>query len=319
MAKHYWENYERFRIGPDVNIWDDAVFDWAIEEVRDYKFALIEEACTNYALAGLELDFLRHWVRFKPETPQDERLAVTTQFVLRVRKMLDRTAELRGLPRRRLCIRVPANSEIRPEQGIDLRALAGVGVDMVNLSYSYFTWQDDSVTRAREEAGSDLALYAEMTHCTMTGKATNGSGTQPFLRTTDQQFYTTAQMAYEQGATGVSFFNFAYYRYHVTDSIGPFHEPPFHVLSKAKDRESIVKESPSYFVSSGRNDRILGERELPRTVKRNHLNHFSMFLSREMSFEGDAILRFRSDESILDREIQVTMDGVSVAPVSYRE
>ncbi|MEM9282892.1 MAG: hypothetical protein AAGA96_13780 [Verrucomicrobiota bacterium] len=319
MAKHYWENYERFRIGPDVNNWDDVVFDWAIPEVREYKFALIEEACANYDLAGLELDFLRHWVRFKPETPQELRHEITTNFVRRIREMLDRTAEARGLPRRRLCVRVPAKSEIRPEQGIELGALADAGVDMVNLSYSYFTWQDDSVARAREEAGSDLALYAEMTHCTMTGKATSGSGTQPFLRTTDNQFFTTAQMAYDQGATGVSFFNFAYYRYHVTDTIGPFHEPPFSVLSQVKDRDFLERQGPSCFLSSGRNDDILGERKLPLIAKRNHPHSLRILLPKKQPFERGGVLRFRSDEVIDDREIEVICGEIELKQTDYFE
>jgi hypothetical protein len=107
--------------------------------------------------------------------------------------MLDRTAKERGVPRRWLCIRVPANAEVRPDQGIMLEELAHSGVDMINLSHSCLTWQDDSVRRAKEELGDDkVAVYSEMTHCTMTGKAAAGSGTQPFLRTTDDQFYTTA-------------------------------------------------------------------------------------------------------------------------------
>lgn len=315
MSRHYWENYERFRIGPAVDDWDEAVFDWSIPEVREHKFALIEEACANYDIAGLELDFLRHWVRFKTETPLDKRREITTAFVDRIRKMLDRTAAERGLPRRRLCIRVPANQAVRPDQGIDLATLSQVGVDMVNLSYSYFTWQDDSVAKAREEVGAGVALYPEMTHCTMTGRATAGSGTQPFLRTTDEQFYTTAQLGYEQGATGVSLFNFPYYRYHVTDTIGPFHEPPFHVLPHLKDREFLKQQKPWYFLSSGRNDRILGDRTLPTILKRNQPQDVTLQLSTELQFLNSGLLRLRSDESIDDRKIEITVEGTQLTPV----
>lgn len=305
MSRHYWDNYERFRIGSDLENWDEAVFDWAIPEVRDHKFALIEEACANYDLAGLELDFLRHWVRFKSDLPEEERREITTNFVRRIREMLDRTAATRNLPPRQLCIRVPANPNVRPEQGIDLAALVEAGVEMINLSNSYFTWQDDSVAAARMEAGKDVSIFLEMTHCTMTGKATNGSGTQPFLRTTDEQFYTTATMAYEQGATGVSLFNFPYYRYHVTDDIGPFHEPPFHVIPKLKDRDFLSRQTPSYFLSSGRKDRILGERTLPAIMNRREDYVFEMPVSQTMDITTDGILRLRSDENIEDREFKV--------------
>jgi len=319
MARHYWDNYEKFRIGSDLTNWDDAVFDWSIQEVRDYKFSLIEEACANYDIAGLELDFLRHWVRFNPAVPLEQRYEITTAFVTRIRTMLDRTAAARGLPRRHLCLRVPANPEVRPEQGIDLAALTGAGVDMINLSHSYFTWQDDSVAKARAEVGEEMAIYSEMTHCTLTGKAGNGSGTQPYLRTTDEQFRTTATLAYEQGATGVSLFNFPYFRYHVTDEIGPFHEPPFHLLPQLKDREFLARESPSYFLSAGRRDRILGDRILPVIMNRNEDYLFEVLVSTGMKHESEGILRLRSDESISDRKIEVACGELPLKQIAFVE
>jgi len=317
MSRHYWDNYERFRIGSDFENWDEAVFDWAIPEVRDHKFALIEEACANYDIAGLELDFLRHWVRFKSDLPEEERREITTDFVRRVREMLDRTTTTRDLPPRQLCIRVPANPEVRPEQGVDLAALVDAGVEMINLSNSYFTWQDDSVAAARREVGDNVSIYLEMTHCTMTGKATNGSGTQPFLRTTDEQFYTTTRMAHEQGATGVSLFNFPYYRYHVTEDIGPFHEPPFHILAKLKDRDILSQQVPSYFLSSGRKDRILGERTLPVIMNRREDYVFEMPVSQTMKVASNGILRLRSDEVISDRELEVLCSETVLKEIEF--
>jgi hypothetical protein len=310
MSRFYWENYEKFRIGPDLSNWDEGVFDWAIPEVREHKFQLLEEACASYDLAGLELDFLRHWVRFGDSTSLSDRAAITTEFVKRVRVMLDRTASQRGLPRRWLCVRVPAKVKVRPEQGIGLDALANAGVDLVNLSYSYFTHQDDSVRLAVEELGNEkVAVYAEMTHCTLTGKATAGSGTQPFLRTTDEQFYTTAHLAYEQGASGVSLFNFPYYRYHVTDAIGPFHEPPFSVLPKLSDRGYLRQQSRWFFLSACRRDRVLGERVLPVLIQRNEPVSVSMEMTSLGEDYRDGLLRLRSDEEIDDREIEVRFNG----------
>ncbi|MDF1810794.1 MAG: hypothetical protein P1V20_01210 [Verrucomicrobiales bacterium] len=314
MARHYWENYEQFRIGSDTRNWDDGVFDWSIAEVRDFKFALIEEACANYDIAGLELDFLRHWVRFGEKTGSDERFDITTNFVRRVRKMLDKTAADRGLPRRSLCVRVPANAQVRPDQGVDLKSLVDAGVDMINLSYSYFTWQDNGVREARAEVGEDPSVYCEMTHTTMTGKATAGSGTQPYLRTTDEQFYTTTRLAFEQGATGVSLFNFPYYRYHVTDTIGPFHEPPFSIIPRLKDREFLARQKESYFLSMGRKDRVLGERIFPAILKRSHPQTFEIGMLPGKVERKNGLLRLRSDEAIADREIEVKFSGVALKP-----
>ena len=164
-----------------------------------------------------------------------------------------------------------------------------------------------------------MAIYLEMTHCTMTGKATNGSGTQPYLRTTDEQFYTTAMLAYEQGAAGVSLFNFPYYRYHVTDEIGPFHEPPFHVLPKLKDRDFLSDQAASYFLSSGRRDRILGDRTLPAILNRKEDYLFTLSVSQKMKVAADGILRLRSDEAIVDRKIEVLCGETILKNIPFAE
>lgn len=107
ISRFYWENYERYRIGPDPNDWSRAVFNWAISEVRDHKFAFIEEICRKYDIAGLELDFMRHWNNFDVEhTTSRQRREIMTEFVGRVRRLLDRTA--RRSEYRWLCVRVPA-------------------------------------------------------------------------------------------------------------------------------------------------------------------------------------------------------------------
>ena len=320
MARHYWENYVRYRLGPDSHDWDQGVFDWAIFEVREYKFALIEEACAHYDLAGLELDFLRHWNRFNEKTPLAERALITTGFVRQVREMLDRTAAARGLPRRCLCVRVPAKAGVRPDQGIDLAALVEAGVDMVNLSWSYFTVQDDSVRLAREEIGDGrVAIYAEMTHCTMTGKATDGSGTQPFLRTTDQQFYTTARLVREQGARGVSLFNFPYYRYHTTDTIGPFHEPPFHVIPRLKDDAFLAEQAQWYFLSSARNDPVIAGHPLPAIISREAPVALPLEMAPAARHRNDGVFRLRSDEDIRDRGIEVSFNGTLLEETVFVE
>jgi len=316
MSRHYWENYPRFRIGADPNNWDEAVFDWAIPEVREHKMALLEEASANYDLAGLELDFLRHWNRFGPSTSVDQRRKITTDFVARVREMLDRTAAARGLPRRSLCVRVPARAGVRPEQGIDLAALCEVGVDMINLSYSYFTWQDDSARQARKEAGAKAKLYVEMTYTTLTGRATHGSGTQPFTRTTDEQFYTTARLALDQGADGVSLFNFPYYRYHVTDRIGPFHEPPFHVLPRLKDRDFLNRQPTWAFLTAGRKDEVLGAKPLPVMLEEGKTQSFVLEVPPVQSGHAAGLLRLRFETPLNAREMELRFNGTVLAPTA---
>lgn len=315
MSRHYWENLDAYRIGGDVSNWDEAVFDWAIPGVRDHKAALIAELCDTHEFAGLELDFLRHWTRFSTErTTARQRADLTTEFVKGVRAALDRKT-WRDRPRW-LGARVPAHLDIHPDQGIDLvRLVKEAGVDFINLSYSYFTIQDDAVERVRRLL-PDTPVYVEMTHTTLTGKALSGSGTQPYLRTTDEQFYTTAHLAYEQGATGLSLFNFAYYREHSLPDLGPFHEPPFHVLAKLKDRDFLARQSQWYFLTAGRKDPVLATMQLPVLVQRNAPATFHLRASPTAHHTRDGLLRFRAKEPIADREIEVRLNGslLSSAP-----
>ncbi|MCB1226039.1 MAG: hypothetical protein KDK99_09545 [Verrucomicrobiales bacterium] len=316
MSRHYWENLDRYRIGKDPSNWDEAVFDWSIPAVRDHKAALITELCETHDFAGLELDFLRHWVRFSTErTPAEVRADLTTEFVKKIRAALDlKTWQGR---KRWLGVRVPACLDLHADQGVDLvRWVKEAGIDFINLSHSYFTIQDDAVAQVRALL-PDIPVYVEMTHTTLTGKALAGSGTQPYLRTTDAQFYTTAHLAYQQGATGVSLFNFAYYREHSHPGIGPFHEPPFHVLPHLKDREFVARQPHWYFLTAGRKDPVLGAMPLPVELQPGKPHTFHLRTAPTSAHTRDGLLRFRATEPIADRAFEVSLNGQPLATTPF--
>ena len=78
-ASRFQEEHREWRIGPEPEetkgVVDEAPFlrdralrtrtrharvlDWAIPEVREHKFAFIQELCENYDIDGFELDFMR--------------------------------------------------------------------------------------------------------------------------------------------------------------------------------------------------------------------------------------------------------------------
>lgn len=315
MARHFWENYEAYRIGPDPTDWAQGVFDWSIPEVRDYKFSLIEELVSRYQIDGIELDFVRHWSRFAPDrTTVEDRRSITTQFVARVRKAIDASSQ--PAQSRRLCLRIPANLEIHDDQGIDVGELVAAGVDVITLSFSYFTMQDDVVRRLRE-THPEVTILLEMTHTTLTGKATAGSGTQPYLRTTAQQFYTTAELAYRQGANGVSLFNFPYYREHKMPELGPFHEPPFEILPRLRDRKFLARQSQWAFLSAGRNDPVLGTRPLRAILQRNEPQTFLLQMAPRQLHHNDGVLRLRSDEPIADRTLSLRFNEMALERIPF--
>jgi hypothetical protein len=144
---------------------------------------------------------------------------------------------------------VPAFLAAHDALGIDLAAFAAAGVDMVNLSYYFFTGQAGDLAALRRQA-PDVAMYVEMTHCTMIGPRVceeEHYDEFAFRRTTPEQFFTTANLAYARGLDGISTFNFVYYREHGSGPRGPFHEPPFEIHAQCTDRAFLAGQPQHYF------------------------------------------------------------------------
>ncbi|MEJ1974094.1 MAG: hypothetical protein WDM96_17050 [Lacunisphaera sp.] len=250
-VSRFYHDHPEYRIGPDKNDWAQRVLNWAIPEVRAERLGMIRELCENYEFAGLELDFMRYFSYFQTDrTTSAERSQIMTAFVREVRGVLD--ANMKRGRRRWLCVRVPAFVSAFDGLGIDLPAMVEAGVDMVNLSSSYFTTQQGTDLAAIRKLVPSAALFNEMTNVTWVGKK-NGPGYDNRLdrRTTAEQFRTTANLAYERGADGMSLFNFAYYRPYGGESRGPGAESPFEVLPSLKDKEWLSRRPQHYFRTSG--------------------------------------------------------------------
>ena len=101
-----------------------------------------------------------------------------------------------------------------------------------------------------------MPLYYEMTHSIHYELRRNlygrdaGDGKVGRLATA-QMYNTTALLALEQGADGVSFFNFVYTRpCRTRGGITKGVEAPFHVLAHAADREWLAGQPQHYFLAT---------------------------------------------------------------------
>lgn len=283
---------------------------WAIPEVRAYKLALLCELAEKYDLAGLELDFLRDETLFRDDTPGDERIEIITDFVGQVREALDAQPG----PRRHLCVRIPSQVTAQPQVGLDVAKLHKAGVDMFNLSGWYHTTQHFDVTPVREQV-EDAAVYVELTHSTgfhpyFLGHQNYGTNGDP--RTSDQQFYTTAEMALAAGADGLSLFNFVYYRMGHTVDI-PVMEPPFHVLPKLNDT-AFLQRQDKYYMLAG----TVYHKQLPRRLKREERTAFRMQMlsPRQPDAKGaDGRLRLHLREPCTETlAVTVEFNGQQLTP-----
>lgn len=307
----FYRDHPEYRLGPDLHDWKQRVLNWAIPEVRERVFSLIQELCENYDLEGLELDYMRYFSFFRAaETTSAQRREIMTAFVGRVRALLDRTA--RQGKRRWLCARVPAYVAAWDGMGIDLAAMAEAGLDMANLSASYFTVQQTDLPAIRKQVPG-VALYDEMTHVTWAGKPVGkGYDSRQDRRTTPEQFYTTAHLAYAEGADGVSLFNFAYYREYGEPYRGPFSEPPFLILPHLRDKAWLARQPQHYFLGPSWKDSGM-TLPIPRTVKPGETASFPLDLAPPSGgWVGTGGLRVQGQDSLGESRWEARINGVAL-------
>ena len=315
LCKFYCE-HPGYRIGPDWNDWMQRVQNWAIPEVRAYKFALIQELCENYDLEGFELDFMRNYSLFQVDkTTREQRCAIITAFVRQVRALLDRTA--RGGRRRWLCARVPCFQAVHDALGLDLAALSAAGLDMVNVSASYFTFQQSDFSALRKQAPQS-AFYVELCHSIWNGPRVRvGYDGFLFRRATPAQMQTAAHLAYARGADGVSAFNFVYYREHGGAERGPFQEPPFEVFQHLGDRFWLTRQPQQYFLSSGWGNPFVKPNVLPRQLKAGQQTSFALDLAPPSGgWQRVGRVRIQSLMALNSQHFTVRINGVELAPIA---
>lgn len=314
-TKFYVEHPE-YRIGPDVRDWNQHVLNWAIPEVREHKFGFIREICESYDIDGFELDFMRHVSYFQlDKTAPKQRCKIMTDFVARVRKLLDRTAG-RG-KHRWLCARVPSVTSMHDPLGIDLPRMVDAGLEMANLSSYYFTMQQTDLATIRQRIPS-AAVYLEMTHSSTNGPSRGGYDSFTFRRTTPHQFYTGAHLAYSRGADGASLFNFVYYREHGTPGRGPFNEPPFHVLKRLGQPDWLARQPQWYVLAKAWLDRrVPGPAPLPRRFRKGHTETLRPDMAPTKHQTKDGLLRLMTFKSSAECSWQVALNGRQLEPTEF--
>lgn len=303
----FYAEHPEYRLGSDLSKWDKRVHNWAIKEARDYKLSLIKEICENYDIDGIELDFMRDDSFFDLEKTTDrQRAQIMEDFVKHVRGFLDNTAK--DGQRRHLCVRIPVFVEKYGDIGVDIRRFVRAGVDMINASVDYFTIQQNDIGRIVSSAG-DVPVYLELCHTTVIGKSlSKGYDSFTFKRTTDEQFYTAAHLAYQQGAAGVSAFNFVYYREHGGPGRGPFSEPPFHIFNNIADKDWVASQPQHYVLS-----KAYLTKGMPLKLKTGQPANVNIFMSppsKGWSTNGKLVLQ--SPEGVSGQKIKVFFNGIQL-------
>ncbi len=321
-VNRFYKDHPQFRIDPDPakvgkEHWNTRVLNWANPAVVDWMFGFVREICEDYDIDGLELDFMRHCNFFRVnETTFAQRAAVMTAFVRRVRALLNRTAK----PGRHrwLGARIPCYAAPLDPLGLDLPALVGAGLEILNLSPYYLTAQQVDVAEIRRRAPG-VAIHLELTHSVANvGRVPGAYDNTLFLRATDEILATAAHLAYARGADGVSTFNFAYFREFGAPGRGPFHEPPFALLQQLRDPQWVATQPQHYFLSGSTGwAALLGRPSvLPKAVKPGAGASFTLDLAPPRGgWKNGGRLRVRARDGLGEAAWSAKFNGAPL-PVS---
>ena len=103
-------------------VWWSAL-DYEIPEVRDYIYRILKDVCERYDVDGIELDWFRSPMFFRPtldlQPVEPKHIQIMNDFVRRVRRMTERISRRRGRPLL-LAARVPMSVERSYAIGLDV-------------------------------------------------------------------------------------------------------------------------------------------------------------------------------------------------------
>lgn len=310
----FWHEHPEYRIGGQGAGKD--MLNYAYPEVRDYQFGFIEELCTRYAIDGLELDFLRHEYFFPESTPYKDKSFILTEYVRRIRNMLDHHKI--DIP---ICVRVPNDLSIMKHMGLDLKTCVDEGLaDMINVSSHFITQPDGDIEGFRREF-PNTRIYAELTHCMHRGHIIELS-TEQTRKNTKEIYYAIAHSFLSRGADGISFFNFTYTRDY---SFGhPLkldrHEPDYEIIRNITNLNYLSRQNKHYFVGMNYASERWS-RQFPAELSADHAVEIQIHIADETPKQdfSRSILRLCSDDNIESREIEVQCKGESLKGTAVLE
>jgi hypothetical protein len=215
-------------------------FDYAHQEVRDFRLALIREACEKYDADGVELDFMRQFIFFKPgeEAANMERMS---DLVSQVRAVLDEVGRSRG-KHLKLILRTLAPLQVSRQIGLDVGSWLEQGwVDGLILGI------DDRSNLPIEEDVQTAHRHGCPVYATIKSDAYQRKGA------TAEIFRAIAANHYRLGVDGIQMFNMGALRDDIgfnTEGHGLGPDYDFQPLREIGSREALQFTNKHYIVDN---------------------------------------------------------------------
>ncbi|MBE6634490.1 MAG: hypothetical protein E7620_09150 [Ruminococcaceae bacterium] len=317
ICKFYMEHQNMLIGEPQSNCsWFQYMMDFRHEEVREYKLAMICELIENYEIEGFMIDFLRTPALFKlSATTEAQRKEIMLDFMKTVGQALKDKSKVTGKDYT-FAVKLPMDKDAYGKLGIDVKAFeqeAGVNAFFV---FDYFCARQDY-----EMLDEIRALCPNSEVVLEIAQATTWTSLPEMPRamrlTTKEQYYTTAHVAYEHGADGVSLFNFPWYRSEAEN--GAYYEPPFEIFPYLKSSSYLASQPQHYFEGATEN-KLIHDFDL-KTAEWNYGERHSFFMEMSAPTGGwseDGVLRLESLSALKDLNVEVYLNGVKLSAVDDR-
>ena len=274
--------------------------DYALEEVRERKLAIIEEVCANYDVDGFEMDFLSHPYYFK-KGEEARGMALMSDFVRQVRTLMDKIGGTKGR-KLTLLARILPSLELNEKIGLDVPAWIREGwVDMIAPA-----------TRGYLDISADLTPFVELVRGT--GVEISGGLSDLYVRdytgqksgrASIEMLRAAAAAAWQAGVTSLHLFN---YDCHATGKGKPgvlFSPDEIQALKEIGDPAVIARKDKHYYVTremGGLTPEAGGEMQLPTEMVRGD--------TRELRFRvGDDVAVAREDGVLESTSLLVSLEG----------
>lgn len=214
MYTDFWFRHPEYWLNDDTPGWHSRqALDFAHQEVRDHKLAIISEQLEKYNMIdGLDLDFMRFIVYFKMGKGR-ENAPLMTQLVKGIRAKADEVSAIRG-KKILLSARVPATVEACLDKGLDIQEWIRLGlIDFVTIGVHWLGNPSLPVAQFKKDLGRvNIPVYASI----------DDGGYRPREFFSHGQFRGMASHILSQGADGIYLFN-QYYGLYLSEYNGQLH------------------------------------------------------------------------------------------------
>ncbi|WP_147372202.1 family 16 glycoside hydrolase [Mariniphaga sediminis] len=178
------------RTNPVVNGWLPGGLNFAAPEVREYRLAQLREVCERYDIEGLELDFQRFPMYFKPGE-EKQGIGIMTGWMREVRSMVEEVGKKRGRSLL-LAARILALPEQNRAIGLDPVSWARDGIlDVVIAAHYLHNNFQLPVDEYRQLLPGDVPVYASVE-----------------VEPTIEQYRNIAYPLWQKNVSGIYLFNF---------------------------------------------------------------------------------------------------------------